>query len=241
MKIKVGTCGWSYLNPEVYIKNWKEKFSHKLQAYAKLFDLVEVNSTFYKIPKLKTVEKWRKLVDEVNPKFEFTVKCSKTITHEERFSGKSAKVFEEMKEIGKALRARVLLFQSPASFKPTKKNIERVKSFFGKIERENFILVWEVRWEKNWTEEVVRSLFEEIGVNQCVDPFRQECFYCRDIVYYRLHGLGRPMYRYDFSRSELKGLGEKVKSLKKDVYVLFNNFKCYENGIEFKNLLSSSA
>jgi len=237
--VKVGCCGWNYLNAERYFENWKKRFRSKLQAYAKLFDLVEVNSTFYKIPKLETVKRWREEVDEINKNFEFTLKCNKAITHESAFSSKAIETFDEMKKIAKVLRASILLMQTPASFKPTKKNIEKVRKFFSSIDREKFKIVWEVRWKKDWSKEIVKKLFREIKVNQCVDPFRQEIFYFKDVIYYRLHGLGSGMYNYKFSDSELKLLASKVKEEKekKNMYVLFNNIYMYEDALAFIKLL----
>lgn len=235
--IKIGNCGWSYLNADNYFPQWEKKFASKLQVYAKLFELVEVNSTFYRIPKLSTAKKWREQADEVNEKFEFTVKVSQLVTHRNPFGKQAFWAFDRMKEIAGELRAKILLFQSPASFKPSKENIDKSKKFFGKIDREGLTLVWEVRWAKDWGEEVVKRLFPELEVNQCVDPFRQNCFYSKDLVYYRLHGFGRPsIYNYDFSERELKELADKVKKEKKPVYVLFNNTACYENGLKFKEM-----
>lgn len=238
--IKVGCCGWNYLNAKEYFgQNWKDKFKSKLHAYAKLFDLVEINSTFYRIPKLTTANKWREEVDFINPKFEFTIKCSQIITHQDKFSSKtSIWAFNRMKEIAKALRAKILLFQTPASFKPTEENLKNVKRFFNNIDRENFILVWEVRWKKDWTPEIVKKLFSELKVNQVVDPFRQDCFFAKDLFYYRLHGLGKPsMYRYKFSDQELRELVKKVKESKKDSYIFFNNIEMYEDSLRFMKIL----
>jgi len=238
--IKVGNCGWSYLNAKQYFGDeWKDKFLSKLQAYAKLFSLVEINSTFYRIPKITTAQRWRKEVDMVNPDFEFTIKCNQITTHKDKFSSStSIWAFNQMKQIARALRTRILLLQSPASFKPTKDNLDKVKKFFKKVKREDFVLVWEVRWQKDWTPEIVKELFSELEINQCVDPFRQDCFFSKDVIYYRLHGLGKPsMYNYQFSDEELRQLSEKVKG-KKDYYILFNNTTCYEDALKFNKILS---
>ena len=238
--IKVGCCGWNYLNAKEYFgENWKGKFKSKLQAYARLFNLVEINSTFYRTPKLTTAQKWREEVDSVNPNFEFTVKCSQIITHQDKFSSKASLLaFNQMKQIAKALRAKILLFQTPTSFKPTRENLDGVKNFFKNIDREDFVLVWEVRWQKTWRKKIVEDLFSELGINQCVDLFRQDCFFAKDIFYYRLHGLGKPsMYRYKFSDEELKKLVKKVKRLKKDSYILFNNMEMYRDALRFTKIL----
>ncbi|MEM5798156.1 MAG: DUF72 domain-containing protein [Candidatus Aenigmatarchaeota archaeon] len=238
--VKIGNCGWAYLNCKEYFGPlWQKDFKSKLQAYAKLFNLVEVNSTFYAIPKIATVQRWREEVDAINPNFEFTLKVSQLITHKNPFGKQAFVAFERMKEIAQALRANVLVFQSPSSFRPTENNIKVAQNFFNKIEREGFILAWEVRWAKEWTKDIVNSLFSELSINQVVDPFRQDIFYAKDIIYYRLHGFGRPsIYNYSFSKDELKRLAAKVKkqASKKTVYVLFNNADCYRNALEFANM-----
>jgi uncharacterized protein YecE (DUF72 family) len=50
----------------------------RLKAYARFFDFVEVNSTFYTYPELSTVRSWRRRVPR---DFEFSVKCHKDISH----------------------------------------------------------------------------------------------------------------------------------------------------------------
>lgn len=65
----IGTGGWAYFQiPGL----------RSLAAYSKAFNFVEVNSTFYEIPSLKQVEKWRRMVP---PDFQFTVRGHQTITH----------------------------------------------------------------------------------------------------------------------------------------------------------------
>ncbi len=237
--MKIGNCGWSYYTPP---KGWEKRFKSKLQAYASQFDLVEINSTFYRIPKLSTVRKWREEADEVNKNFEFTIKCSQLITHIRPFQEQAFQAYLQMMEIAKILRSKILLFQSPSSFGPTKKNIELASNFFSTIDRDGLILVWEVRWAKQWTEPLVKELFAKLGINQCVDPLRQNCFYHKDVLYYRLHGFGRPsMYNYSFSNDELTSLAKVIKKAKKPVYVLFNNADCYRNAVELRSLLSRSS
>jgi uncharacterized protein YecE (DUF72 family) len=237
--IRIGNCGWSYLDCGAYFEDWEERFDSKLQVYAKLFGLVEINSTFYNIPKLSTAEKWRREADAISKRFEFTLKVSQIITHRDRFSTDlSIRAFGRMKELAEALRARILVFQSPDSFRPTPENMKRVKKFFGKIDRGDLVLVWEVRWQDSWTKEVVSSMFPEIKVNQCVDPLRQECFHAKDIAYYRLHGFGQPsMYSYTFSDSELQNLAGKIRMEKRPVYVLFNNGSCYGDALRFAGMM----
>ncbi len=237
-EIKLGCCGWGFFNPKRLLgENWRNEYKSTLQAYASLFDLVEVNSTFYKLPRVSTAEKWLNEARDVNSNFEFTVKAHQDITHKLKFGKESVSVFNEVKEVAKALEAKIIVFQTPASFKPTDENLKRARDFFDNIERENFILAWEVRWVNTWKREIVEKFFGGIKVEHVVDPFRQDCFYSETLMYYRLHGLGRRMYDYTFSEKELNELRDKVKNAKRSVYVLFNNYNMYEDCLKFRRVL----
>jgi uncharacterized protein YecE (DUF72 family) len=243
--IHIGCCGWSYLNEGDFreLKGSKSTES-KLQSYAKLFDAVEINSTFYRLPRLSTVHKWREEVDGDNPGFEFTVKAFQGITHFHRFQKQdSLNSYAVLKDICAALRTRLLLFQSPASFKPTQENIDRMRRFFGNVDREGIVAVWEPRGKWYDEPEIIENTCAECNLVHCVDPFRNDplAFGEVKIAYFRLHGFGKPsMYRYGFSDEDLILLRKKVRKLPKeleDVFVFFNNDTCYQNGRSFQILI----
>jgi len=241
--VHLGCCGWSYLNEKEFAAQIKRKYASKLQAYARLFNTVEINSTFYRLPRLSTAQKWRQEADAMNPKFEFTVKAYQGITHLHRFGGISVSLFGQLKEICTALGASVLLFQSPASFRPTEAALKAMKSFLQKVDRKDLICVWEPRgmWYDN--PGLLAEVCEECGLVHCVDPFRNEplVFGPSKIAYFRLHGFGKTsMYNYDFSEEELQRLRSILHSLPQSVrriYIMFNNVSCYENAMEFSALL----
>ncbi len=219
--MNVGTCGWSY---------YPER-GDKLLNYASVFNVVEVNSTFYRLPRLSTAEKWLKKARPVNKDFEFTVKVFQGITHRDRFSSnKSIEYFNSVKSIAKALEAKWLIFQTPKSFKPTDSNIKKLINFFNNIDREDFMIGFEVRWADEWKEEIVRPLFKELDIVHVVDPLRQDSFF-GDIHYYRLHGFGKNiMYNYTFSDKELKEVCAKARE---GDYIMFNNYTMYEDAKRF--------
>jgi uncharacterized protein YecE (DUF72 family) len=237
--IHIGCCGWSYLREQEFAGKLTTDYSSTLQAYAQLFDVVEINSTFYRIPRLTTAQKWRKDALEINKGFEFTVKAYQGITHLYRFAKKSQLQFEQVKLIAMSLKAKVFLFQSPASFKPTSQNIKKLKTFCSAVERRGFVLVWEPRGEWYNEESTIVEVCEECNLVHCVDPFRNQplWFGKSSIAYFRLHGFGKPsMYNYDFSEQELRDLQSVITSLPKSlkvVYVFFNNASCYRNGLDF--------
>lgn len=242
MKIHVGCCGWGFFRPKVFFgKNWKEQFKSVLQAYASLFSLVEVNSTFYRLPKLATATKWFKEAKEKNKKFRFTVKCSKIVTHEDKFSSKrSVDAFESILEISKALKSDIILIQTPASFKAEEYNIKNLVNFLSRFRKQAINIAWEPRG-KSWKEEIVKEICKKANIIHCVDPFRNspQYFSTKKIAYFRLHGLGKPtMYNYKFSKNELTKLKKIISNLNaKEVYVLFNNIFMYENALEFKEIV----
>ncbi len=239
--VKIGCCGWSFFNPKMFFgENWKEKYRSTLQAYASLFDLVEVNSTFYRLPRIRAAERWLEDAREVNDRFEFSVKASRQITHELRFGKESLHVFDQLKEVARALDARIIVFQTPASFKPAEENLERAREFFSSIDRNGFTLVWEVRWQDVWNEHIVKSLFSELELEHATDPFRQESYCNKKLYYYRLHGLGKRLYDYKFDKEKLEVLKKNVLSKTsegKEVYVFFNNHTMYEDALTFSNML----
>ncbi|RYZ50733.1 MAG: DUF72 domain-containing protein, partial [Chitinophagaceae bacterium] len=70
------------------------KGASRLQYYASLHSSVEINASFYKVPRPATVEKWR---DSVPPHFRFTFKVPKAVTHAKglQYNGKELALFTE--------------------------------------------------------------------------------------------------------------------------------------------------
>jgi len=221
----------------------RRPFANTLQAYAQLFQCVEVNSTFYRIPRLNTAEKWRSDASEVRRDFAFTVKAYKGITHTRRFGTQAGDLFQATAEIAHALQAPLILLQSPATFHPTVANIAKMRTFFQDLDRGGVECVWEPRGK--WIDEPqsLLEVCEQWDLVHCVDPFRSPplWFGAAGVAYFRLHGFGRPsMYQYDFGRRELEELLQIVVSLPRRVrriWVFFNNAACYENAIEFAGII----
>jgi len=145
----VGNSGWSMIKPRDFnCKDYKKKFGSLLGFYASLFNSAEVNFTFYHLPRISTAKKWMKDVHNINKNFEFTVKASRIITHTRKFEGKEAvNAYNIIKEFTLALGAKIILFQTPARFGPTKENIVKLEKFFNKIDRKGVLLAWEPRGE----------------------------------------------------------------------------------------------
>src|SRR4051812_47189017 len=94
-----------------------EKFQHvsRLHYYASLFNTLEVNSTFKKIPKTATFEKW---AADVPADFHFTIKLWREITHLKQFHFDARKIDTFMNAANNiGVRKGCILAQFPASFK----------------------------------------------------------------------------------------------------------------------------
>ncbi len=228
MKLKVGCCG----------------FPVSMKKYFETFDVVEVQKTFYKPPEVKTAEKWRKSAPE---DFEFTIKAWQVITHPPssptyrkagiRFENcgfsDQLKLFSwhgKNEEIAKALGAKVIVFQTPKSFKDTSENMENMRAFFNSIDR-NFTFCFEPR---GWSEEKVRQICEELGLVHVVDPFVSRQVY-GEICYYRLHGFD---YKHKYTDEELEKL---LSMIDRDGYVMFNNVHMFDDALRFKKLVEREA
>ncbi|MGH7720887.1 MAG: DUF72 domain-containing protein [Gemmatimonadaceae bacterium] len=79
--VRIGTQGWNY---DAWVGSFypaETRAADFLPVYARAFDTVEVDSTFYAIPPEKTVRGW---VQRTPPGFKFAVKLPQEITHERR-------------------------------------------------------------------------------------------------------------------------------------------------------------
>jgi len=223
--IKVGCCG----------------FPTSRKKYYEHFNLVELNVTFYKYPRSETIKKWR---EETSKNFEFTIKAHQDISHKAKMKlcEVSLQAFEKLKQFCKTLNSRVMLFQTPASFKPDK--LDDAEDFFSKVNREDLILVWETRgseWEKEDAHAQLKEVLENVNVTHVVDPFKTAVAYFGEIAYFRLHGLGEQMYYYQYSDLELRKLKELISPYEEkaaEVYVLFNNLSMFEDAKRFLEFLS---
>jgi uncharacterized protein YecE (DUF72 family) len=176
----IGTGGWAYFQvPNV----------HPLIAYSRVFNFVEVNSTFYEIPDLKRVTSWRRIVP---PDFEFSVRCNKELTHNLRFQlvTEAYEVLERMVAICRVLKANLLHFQTPPSFKPDKINGDAIRDFFSTVDFRGIRPILEVRSTSSLDSSFIEAL-RELNIVHSVDLLKGEVpVYKSDILYTRLFGKG---------------------------------------------------
>jgi uncharacterized protein YecE (DUF72 family) len=131
----------------------------------------------------------------------------------------------------KALRAKTILFQCPASFKQCDENIRSMEKFFSSIDRQDMNLCWEPRG--SWDAAVVRSICDRLRLWHVVDPFLAKTV-TPEKCYFRLHG--KNGWRYQYEIGELEELAAGLPGTVG--YVFFNNSKMTEDALKFCRVLS---
>lgn len=234
-RIQIGCCG----------------FPKSKKVYYGTFTAVELQNTFYTLPSLDLLERWR---NEAPKNFEFTIKACQLITHPassltyqkaklaprnpERYgyfqpTEEVQSVWQEVLKQAEVLKSKVVVFQSPASFRPEEPNIKNLYQFFEKIDRHGLILCWESRGAWIREPDRVMKICKELDLVDCVDPsIRQPVF--GKIFYFRLHG-GKD-YQKKYSDEDLKFIIEQVKG--KQGYLMFNNIYMFDDGVRMKALLT---
>ena len=239
--IRIGCCG----------------FPVGLSRYARELKAVEVQRTFYRVPKRETARRWR---DTVPEDFVFTVKAWQGITHpagsptyrktgivlsedvrdqlghfrptEPVFEG-----WERTREVAGILNSPVILLQAPPSFQQTAENEGNLRGFLSGISRGDIRIALEIRapWDRGW----LAALCREFDLVHCVDPFR-EAPVTPPPCYMRLHGSppGNRMYTYHYTGDDLRWLQDWIagREAEGEVYCLFNNLSMWQDACTFRDL-----
>lgn len=156
--IRLGCQGWNYpawvgpFYPE------RTKAADFLTTYARAFDTVEVDSTFYAIPAVKTVRGW---AERTPASFTFALKLPQEITHERRFvdcGEVAARFLDVARELGPQLGP--VLIQCGPDFAPDE--VHAVEAFLGGLPRDIAFAI-EFR-QRGWITEEVHAMLAGFGV-----------------------------------------------------------------------------
>lgn len=215
--IVIGTSGWQYddWRADLYGDAPKREW---LRVFSERFPIVEVNNTFYNLPKDETFVRWRRLSA---PGFTFAIKASRYITHVRRLRECRDPVrllWSRCRRLGGKLGP--VLFQLPPNFGA---DSDRLESFLGILPR-GMRAAFEFR-HASWEAEGIHRLLDEAGCALVLaDRPRARV---PEVVtagwsYVRFHQGTRagPGYR----RSKLRRWADRIASLDAaDAFVFFNN------------------
>ena len=222
--IRIGCSGWNYQHwrngvfypPRLPPRRW-------LEYYARHFDTVEVNSTFYRLPRENAVANW---VSESPPDFLFAVKMSRYVTHIKRLRDLSPSIelfYSHIRPLVESAKLGPVLWQLPATFR---RNDDRLAAALAAFPRGRHC--FEFR-HASWFAEPVYELLRAhgaalvIGDRPEVKEFQAHEF-TADWTFVRFH-YGSRGRRGNYSETELEEWARRFEEWSRDVEILayFNN------------------
>lgn len=218
--IRIGCSGWSY-------KHWRSRFypdglpvSRWFSFYAEHFQTVELNNSFYMLPKAETFDKWR---DQAAPGFLYAVKANRFLTQAKKLKDCEEpldRMLPLFRRLGPSLGP--ILYQLPPRFRI---NLERLESFLKLLPRD-LTHVFEFR-EKSWYVPETLALLERYGASFCVHDMpgsASERLAVGPIAYVRFHG-GEGKYWGRYSDEGLLAWTDWIVDQSKSGRPLFCYFK----------------
>jgi uncharacterized protein YecE (DUF72 family) len=213
MNLYVGTSGYSY-------KQWKGSFypdnlsdKKMLHFYSEQFNTVEINNTFYRMPKKDVLETWK---NEVSENFKFIIKAPKRITHTNKLAADDSSQYFVNTASNLDEQLGVLLFQLPPY---AKKDLNKLEEFINSLPG-NIKAAFEFR-SKSWFDDEVYDSLKKHNLALCISDTDEEpvkeIISTADWGYFRLR-------KSDYNTAALKKWKKNILSEKwNEVYVLFKH------------------
>ena len=220
--VHIGCSGWNYdaWRGTVYPKGMPP--SRWLDHYATLFDTVEVNNTFYRLPKRDAVARW---VEQTPGDFVFAVKASRYLTHIRRLRdmGPGAERFyERIEPLLRSPKMGPVLWQLPGNFR---RDDDRLASALEQLPPGRHC--FEFR-HASWFVPEVYDLLRSGGVALVIGDHPERPFQSHELTadwtFVRFHH-GHRGRRGNYSERELAQWAERIQRWRRqvDVYAYFNN------------------
>ena len=239
--IRIGTSGWHYTHWRGPFYPEKLPASKMLAFYTQHFDTVELNNTFYRLPREKGLLEWR---DTTPDGFLFAAKGSRFLTHMKKLKDPGPgveKFFDHILPLGKKLGP--VVFQLPPWWEVNVSRLEEFLEYLPPRRRYAF----ELRNATWHTPEIYRILrrhraafciFEIAGIRSGFEL-------TANFTYVRLHGPGGP-YQGSYSRETLEAWAGRIRDWQRDlrdIYVYFDNDQAgyaIENALALKRMLTEA-
>ena len=235
-RVWIACSGWNYAD-------WREAFYPKglsarrwLEHYAQHFDTVEVNNTFYRLPKREAVANW---AAQTPPGFVFTVKASRYLTHIKRLTTLAEgwrRFYERIEPLAEAGKLGPVLWQLPANFHCDR---ERLADALAQLPTGRHC--FEFRHPSWFNDDVYAALRKRNAALVIGDhperPF-QAYELTADWTFVRFH-YGKRGRGGNYSKTELETWRRRIAQWRRtvDVYAYFNNdWRTYavRNALELK-------
>ena len=223
--VRVGTSGWQY-------DDWDGAFypddvarGRWFEHYRTVFPTVEVNATFYRLPRASTVERWH---DQAPDRFRYAVKGSRYITHMLKLGDGTPEAVDNVVEALAPLRSflGVWLWQLPPGLH---RDDARLEQFLDTLPGTDHAVEFR---HTSWYDDAVFDLLSrhDVTLVWLSDGQMPAVFpVTADSVYLRLHGLSEDpdqRYRWSYDREELephaRRLAEQAEA-GRDGWAFFNN------------------
>ena len=241
MAIHIGTSGWSYDHWQGVLYPEGIEPRARLDYYARRFQTVEVNSTFYRWPRDATFAYWRRRLPHG---FVFTIKAPRALTHAARLYQPEKwleRIARSVRQMGE--KTGVLLVQLSPEFAYDYARLE----YFTRLLPHGQRVAIEFR-HASWHREEVFALLEQRGVAYCVmSGAHLPCILraTAPFVYVRLHGPSHEhLYGGSYGEEDLRWWAARIRewaSAGRDVYAYFNNDgdgNAVRNGITLRWMLN---
>jgi uncharacterized protein YecE (DUF72 family) len=221
-RVRIGCSGWQY-------KDWRERFYPKgcaqrnwLEYYSRHFDTVEVNSTFYRLPRQSAVANW---VRETPPGFLFTVKMSRYVTHIKRLRDLPPSIelfYSRIQPLVESTKLGPLLWQLPPDFRRDDDRLAQALEVLPPGRH-----CFEFRHE-TWFAEPVYELLRRHGAALVIGDTPERPFQAHELTadwtFIRFHR-GHRGRNSNYSERELEEWARRIDAWARrvDVYAYFNN------------------
>jgi uncharacterized protein YecE (DUF72 family) len=226
--LRAGTSGLVLREPNKQAFPEEHKQKPRLTYYATLFNSIEINSSFYKVPMPVTFTKWANMVPAG---FQFTVKLWRDITHARGFLYDPAHISLFMKAAANMGQKKgCLLIQLPPSVAWNK--IDKLEELLQQVREGNTNPAWKLAVEfrdKSWYRRETYELLDKFRCTLVLHDMPasviREYHGTTDFIYVRFHGV-KGDYKGGYPDEHLQEYAAKIKSWLqqgKDVYTYFNN------------------
>jgi uncharacterized protein YecE (DUF72 family) len=204
------------------------KGKSRLTYYASFFNSIEINSSFYKLPKVSTIIKWCEVVPE---DFHFTFKLSKTISHSKGLGFSADEVALFIRTVDNVDKKKgCILVQLPPSLKPER--IKQLEKLFKTINAANAQQAWKVAVEfrnRVWYNEQTFELLQQYNFSLVLQDLPASATPLTEpltsVIYLRFHGTEKG-YRGSYDNKFLSAYAQRISQWMNEgkcVYSYFNN------------------